>query len=207
MNRHLDEDAELFALGALEPDERGAAEQHIATCDDCAARVAAAEEVVAALAGTLPAYEPGLGDAGAAKRLSATALRWVGVAAVFAFAIAGALGWYGESMRAQRAQQDVALTALVHGHFNHVTLTKVDPDAPNAKLLFARNGSWMYLVVDRPVAGLRLVGTTPGQPDRLLGVTRSDGKLATLFVPQAGRFGGVGLADDSGVRARATLSY
>src|ERR1700688_4487918 len=47
---HVDENAELYALGTLSDSERAAVDAHVATCASCAQRVGEAEETVAALA-------------------------------------------------------------------------------------------------------------------------------------------------------------
>ncbi|MGH7729430.1 MAG: anti-sigma factor, partial [Vulcanimicrobiaceae bacterium] len=48
MSRHIEDAAELYALGALEPDEAAQVEAHLASgCDDCARRVGRAERMVA----------------------------------------------------------------------------------------------------------------------------------------------------------------
>ena len=44
---HLDDDAELYALGLLDADRGAAIEAHLAACDDCRARVVAAEAAAA----------------------------------------------------------------------------------------------------------------------------------------------------------------
>src|SRR5438552_18715103 len=46
---HVDENAELYALGTLSDSERAAVDAHVATCASCAHRVGEAEEAVAAL--------------------------------------------------------------------------------------------------------------------------------------------------------------
>jgi anti-sigma-K factor RskA len=47
VKRHIDELAELYALGSLEANERVAVERHIRGCTECADRVRAAEETIA----------------------------------------------------------------------------------------------------------------------------------------------------------------
>ena len=46
---HVDENAELYALGTLSDTDRAAVDAHVATCASCAQRVGEAEETVAAL--------------------------------------------------------------------------------------------------------------------------------------------------------------
>lgn len=63
-----DEDFDLYALGALEDDEKQAIESHIASCADCALKVAQARGRVAAISLAAPAVNP---SPGAKQRLLA----------------------------------------------------------------------------------------------------------------------------------------
>ncbi len=161
-DRHLGDDAELYALGALDGDEIAAAERHLAACDACAAQVARARDVVAALAAPLRAYPPpaiGFPPPAAVAPARAARPRWDRrLAALAAVAVLGLgiAGWQDVVLTRQRADADLALAAIVHGHFGHAGFTPGAPGAPAAKVLYARDGAWLYLVVDRPESGLRL---------------------------------------------------
>lgn len=222
---HLGEDAELYALGALDPGELQAAEAHLAGCGDCRVRVADAESVAAALASALPAYEPsdslrGRLIAGTpsdraprASRWAPRASRWtprapnwaMAAAAVFAFGF-GLLGWHDVSLQSQRAQSDAALTTIVHGHFNHTTLTKARASSPAAKVLYARDGTWLYAIVDRPVRGMRLIARYTTGSSRELGTFGSDGSVSTLFVHDPGSIAAVEIRDEAGTEGYATIA-
>lgn len=212
---HLGEDAELYALGALDPEELQAAEAHLAGCAECRARVADAESVVAALASALPAYEPsaslrrrvlGGTPAGRAERRVPGAPRWaMAAAAVFALGF-GLLGWHDVSLQSQRSQSDVALTAIVHGHFNHATLTKARASSPGAKVLYARDGTWLYAIVDRPVRGMRLIARYTTGSSRELGTFGSDGDVSTLFVRAPGSIAAIEIRDEAGTEGYATIA-
>jgi len=54
----LREQAELYVLGALPAAERASFEAHLATCDECRARVQSLSPVVTALAHVPPQYDP-----------------------------------------------------------------------------------------------------------------------------------------------------
>ncbi len=58
MKRHIDELAELYALGSLEADERAAVERHSRGCTACADRIRAAEETVAFISDLEAHHEP-----------------------------------------------------------------------------------------------------------------------------------------------------
>jgi hypothetical protein len=208
---HLGDDAELYALGALEPVERAAAEAHIAGCEGCAAQVARAEAVGAALAAALPLYEP---PAGLESRLlgrrpgnakARTVSAWLAVAAAAA-ALVGVLGWQDASLKAGQAREAAAFQTLVHSHFLHAPFTKLQPSAPDAKVLFARDGAWLYILVDRAAPGMRAVLRRHGA-DRDAGELHVDGSASSLFVSGAGRPDAVVLRDASGPQASAALAY
>ena len=60
MNGHptREEDFDLYALGALEGDEKRAIESHLASCADCGRRLAEARGRVALIALAAPRVEP-----------------------------------------------------------------------------------------------------------------------------------------------------
>lgn len=58
MSPHIDELAELYALGSLSAPERTAVERHLRKCARCADRVRAAEETVAFISDLEEHHEP-----------------------------------------------------------------------------------------------------------------------------------------------------
>jgi hypothetical protein len=208
---HLGDDAELYALGALDPVERAALEAHVRACSECAARVAEAETVAAALATTLPVYEP---PARLEERLLGRSMpshtrryaSWLTAVAAVAAVLIGVLGWQNATLRTERAQTTVALATIVHSHFLHVSMTKASSASPGAKVLYGRDGSWLYVVADRPEAGVRVVLTRQGVP-RDVGALQTTGGVSTLFVPEANRPDSVVLRDAEGIVGSATLAY
>lgn len=60
MNDHLqfDEDFDLYALGALDPEERAAFESHVESCMSCRRKLAAAQQRVGLLGLAAPALQP-----------------------------------------------------------------------------------------------------------------------------------------------------
>ncbi|MDB5070702.1 MAG: hypothetical protein JWM87_1813, partial [Candidatus Eremiobacteraeota bacterium] len=58
---HLDDDAELYALGLTDRERDAEIEAHLTSCAQCRTRVAAAEEAAAALAAALPPMPAGRG--------------------------------------------------------------------------------------------------------------------------------------------------
>ena len=58
MDRHVDELADLYALGALEPDEQSMVDRHLEQCEECRGRVAESRQVVAHLLWSPPQHDP-----------------------------------------------------------------------------------------------------------------------------------------------------
>jgi len=58
VKRHIDELAELYALGSLEAGDRAAVERHIRDCAQCADRIRAAEETIAFISDLETHHEP-----------------------------------------------------------------------------------------------------------------------------------------------------
>ena len=272
MSAHLGDDAELYALGLLEPERRAEIDAHVAGCADCLRLLGEAEATAAALADTLPSLPPsaaaasrfaaavsGLGsglasedfaqtdpgvaavDSGVARVRSGVAPagprvasafrgpgepRWgwfAGLAIAAALLVALGTSWYQiGSLRGQAQGTRIAVATLVHSHFLHVSMT-VAPAAGGlaAKVIYARDGSWLYVLVDgtqydRPAgdreAGgrtdgpLELTATIAGKPypcGRLV----LDGRTATLFIRPPGRPERVQLSRGGTILASATLAY
>ncbi len=57
-DEHVDDLIDLYALGALEPDEQGAVDQHLDECGRCRALLAQAKELVLLLAWTPDQHDP-----------------------------------------------------------------------------------------------------------------------------------------------------
>jgi len=219
MSGHV-EDLELYALGVLEPDERAAIDAHLATCAECSQRVGEAERIVAAL-------EPGMFDAPAqtaAPVVVPLRRRWFAdPAASFAWlasaaAIVVAVGFGGIAaneharMATMISSDDLIADTLVHSHFLHAAFVPVADDAPGAKVLYARDGSWLYVVVDGNRPGLRVActraapSTASGSID--LGEAQPRGSTSELFAHPPQRPGALQLLDTSGKQlASVILTY
>jgi hypothetical protein len=211
---HLGDDAELYPLGALDDGAARRVERHIAGCAPCAARVADAQFTAASLGSALPAAAP---PAALAQRLrnslgvpaAARAARWdlraLALAAALALALAG-LAWQSVSLRAQRASQAAAFATIVHSHFRHVTMEVRAPAPFGAKVLYAPDGSWIYVIADRPPAALRAFARTAGG-EIDLGPLERDGSVQTLLARPPARISTIDLRDGAATVASATLAY
>ena len=188
MTEHLGEDAELYPLGILDDDAARNVERHVASCSECAERVAQAQAVAASLAAALPLATP---SPALERRLRESArpqpsvklrgsLFPFALAAAFALAFLG-LGWQTLVLREQLQNEDVALVTMVHSHFNHVSMSPESANPVAAKILYARDGSWVYIIADKPGGVLHAIAhTAAGGAD--LGALGSAGETATLLV-------------------------
>jgi hypothetical protein len=193
---HLDDDAELYALGLTERARSAEIEAHIAECADCRARVIAAEAAGEALAATLPPV-----PAAPARRTWWPALA-TAAAVVFA-ATAGVQGAASYAARAELARTDVALTAIASSHFGHTTLTS--ESGVVAKAIYARDGAWCYIVATGAPSGAHVL-IRHGAAARDAGALGA-GSAATLFVRAPGRADEVSIVAGDRVIAHGAPVY
>jgi hypothetical protein len=137
---HIGESAELYAVGALDAAERAAVEAHIEGCVQCLRRVGEAEETVLALergfvaeparpAGKIVPFPP-----------RGIAPWWLAVAAAAAFIV-------GMLIPHAAPQHDAATLAMIGSHFSHAQFSG---SGPPAKVIYARDRSWYYVIVTGP---------------------------------------------------------
>ena len=202
--QHLDELAELYALGTLPDSERAAAETHIAACEACAHRVAEAEAVVAAMTPPdtpVPARLDRRVHASLRPRASARFFYPLVAAALILGLIPSAAFWQRDrDLRAADAARGQALTAMVNSHFLHAPFAKLAPDAPAAKVIFARTGAWFYVIA---LTGRNLTVAADG---RALGTLTGTGSERTLFLASPPKTNELLLKDGSRVLARAAIA-
>ena len=214
MTEHLGENAELYPLGLLDDDAARDIERHIALCSACAERVAQAQSVAASLAAALPVASP---SPALERRLRESARPRLGAAkaraSIFRFALAAAialiflgLGWQTLVLQQRLKAEDVALVTIVHSHFNHVSMAPESANPVAAKILYARDGSWIYIIADKPGGSLHAIAeTATGTID--LGVLTSTGKTASLLVHPRERITSIVLQRADTNVASAKLAY
>ena len=223
MSPHVSADAELYALGALEPDEQAQVAAHLAECSACANAVALAERRVAALDdAVIPQLEPparlgariAASARAAAPRRVVRPQRWfdargLAVAAsltVAAGVTAGALVQHSADSEAA-ARNGAVLATLANSHFLHVSLTPHDRSAPVSKAIYARDGAWIYVVIDNANCRCHVVARA-GSVQRDLGAPQAVGGSSALFTRAVAHPTSVELVADSGrTLADATLAY
>jgi len=226
--RHLGDLAELHALGALEPDERAFVEAHVASCARCGEALGAAEATVAALdEAFVPLVAPPerLGEriaasAGVAlvrplapqravRRSVSPSVRALATAAALAFAVGiggSALVERNADVR-EAGRQSAILATIANSHFNHVGFMARTAAAPVGKVLYARDGSWFYVIVDGVTCDCRVIARSAGG-ERDLGKLQVRGSTATLFVRDVPQPASLELVDATGkVVSAANLRY
>ena len=174
-NAHIGDDAELYAAGALTPDEQAAVDAHVAQCPECLRRVGEAEETVLALE-RVNAAQPILAPSVVRLRRRGVPSWWIPVAAAAALVV-------GLLIPRQAPQNDFATLAMLHSHFAHAQFTG---NGPPAKVLYARDRSWYYVIVEGQ-RSYEVYGVRSGASADL-GATQPKGQTSELFARNAARF-------------------
>ena len=213
MTEHLGEDAELYPLGVLDDVAARNVELHIELCSECAQRVEQAQAVAASLAAALPlaapspALERRLRESARAQPSAKFRARFVpfALAAAFALAFLG-LGWQALVLRERLQSDDVALVTMVRSHFNHVSMSPESANPVAAKVLYARDGSWLYVIADQPGGSLDAIARTATSSTDL-GRLTSNGETATLLARPRERIVSITLQRAGANVASAKLAY
>ncbi len=189
---HLEELAELYALGSLTAEEEVRLNAHIATCEECRKRVNDAEKVVARVA-TEQAKSRMPGRPVAISRRPSPVWRYaIGFAAGLILPL---LLLVPPALRARYNAQEshVAFSALVNSHFSHVAFVRRTADAPRAKLLYERTGAWLLVVALNSKSDLAVL-LRSGHTVRAAGTIHANLPDAEVFVPEPGAVSEVLLA-------------
>lgn len=210
---HVADLAESYALGALSPAESAQVLEHARECPECGDRVRAAEEAVTAMIEASDLREPPAvlrrWIAGSTASSPASLPRvWSGLAAALLLLWIVPAGWfYLRDRRAAAAlgEQSAAIHALVGSHFLHAEFVAGAPGAPAAKLIYARNGEWIYVVVDAPADDLQ-IGTASGNTIRILGRPTDVNGSSEFYARTRERMNGVLILRGGRVIARASMA-
>ncbi|MGC1381659.1 MAG: zf-HC2 domain-containing protein [Candidatus Baltobacteraceae bacterium] len=186
-DRHLGEAAELYAIGSLDADERAAVERHAADCPACLRLLGEAEEAVLALErGNLPISLPYRGGLRLPLERRDISAWWLAPAVAAALVV-------GLLLSRLQPQSDTATLAMVTSHFAHAQFSGTG--GPPAKVLYARDRSWYYIVV----AGTyryEVYGVRDGTSTHL-GNIEPSGNTSRLFTRTAAPFDRLELRDGS----------
>jgi hypothetical protein len=184
---HIDDLAELYALGVLDDAERAAVDAHLQTCVQCAQRVGEAEMIIAdtiAEREPPPSLDRRMHAALAPRRTSST--RWgVLVAAAFVLGLLpGVLfGMFANRPSGFDRDRDRAIAAMVNSHFLHAQFIPLTRDAPKAKVLYGRGKAWRFFVAQTMHA--YVVESEDNGQRTVLGTLHVSGNAAELFVDNA----------------------
>jgi hypothetical protein len=175
-DEHIGESAELYAIGALDPAERDAVDNHVAQCAACLRRVGEAEETVLALERG-NAIERRALAMGTRRRFVSRPVAWLLPLTAAAAFILGLL------LPRPAPQNDVATLAMIGSHFSHAQFVG---SGPPAKVIYARDRSWYYVIVEgRYRYGVYgIVGPTRVK----LGDTAPVGRTSELFTRGSGTY-------------------
>lgn len=207
-HEHIEELAELYALGALDDAERASVQAHVHSCAACAQRLGQAEAVIAELT---PEMEPPASlDVRVRQAFTpqprVAPMRWQGlVAAAFVIGLLPGLIFAALYRPAApfQADRDRAIAAMVNSHFSHAQFTALTPDAPKAKVLYGRGAQWRFFVAQSTRA--YAVQAQNANGTSVIATLHVSGDAAELFVPQSDARVYV-LLDGSRPVARVTLT-
>lgn len=211
---HVNEDAELYALGTLGALDAARVERHVRTCDECARRVAEAEAAVLCL------IEEGANDdrAGDDRSQAGRAMLFphkpagripaVAAAAAVAAILTFALTMLFAPMRERPAgvADRPALEAMLAGHFLHAPFVRRVDGAPAAKVIYAREGGWVYVIVSSGPEPLEVVAVTDGRRMQIASLEPSE-SVRSSFAAFTGRADSVELVYRGVAVATAHLAY
>lgn len=164
-NAHVGEDAELYALGELDAVLRDRVDRHVRACGECARRVGEAESAVLRL------VERDANDLEPQPlrpfRVRREAPVWRWAAAIAAAFVLGLIPWLVSLRGAAPPAPQLAMTAMLHGHFLHAPFAARTGAAPSAKAIYARNGAWVYVLVAPANDALDVVAVSNGKSSEL----------------------------------------
>jgi hypothetical protein len=216
---HIDELAELYALGSLDDLERVRVERHIATCRDCALRLQQAEQTITDLALAQPLHEPPDSlyarlQASVAATQQTTRRRSVWRPTFAAIAAAVILAFVPTWVAVDRTRDAVqamwadehALARIASTSFNHVEFMSPDHRPMGAKVLYGPHGDWYYVVVMRPKPNMHVAYVHGGHME-LLGTVATHGESGTLYLPVNHKMDELALVEGNTVVGNAYLVY
>ncbi len=215
MNEHVDDLAELYALGSLEDLDRARVERHTSSCAACAERVSEAEESVTRIAELQTMHEapPGLRTR-LHSSLALAHLRhaWVrSIPAAIAAALVLALipTWVAVDRTrtvAAMHQDEQALAKIASAPFARAQFMSPRNAPMDAKVLYGMHGDWYYVVVMHPKPGMQVAYVHEGKME-MLGTVATHGASGTLYLPVNHKMEELALVSDGAVIGDAHLAY
>jgi hypothetical protein len=134
---HIDHEAELYALGMLDDEERARIDEHLLTCEPCTVLVGNAEAALAALI-----------DSTQERRPKQRRAWWpIAVAAAFALATLGLLG-QNVILHGALSSDGSLLATMIDSHFDHAQFQAAGGHEIAAKAIYERHGKWYEILAD-----------------------------------------------------------
>jgi hypothetical protein len=206
VNRHIDELAELYALGTLDEEQRALVDAHAIECASCAMRLGEAESTIAIMERSAPvpaSLDRRMSGMFARRRPFALPALLAAAALIVALLVSARSWQFQRATQAFDTDRQQAVVAMVLGHFAHAPFQALTADAPKAKLIYAKNGAWVFAVAQtsRPLS----LHASTAHGEVALGTLHVAGNAAELFVPQAPSAAMYSLYDGNREIGRVTL--
>lgn len=217
---HIDDSAELYAIGALDDLERRRVDAHVATCAPCARLRGDAELAVTHAIEADPQYEPSL----ALRSRLATSLDgarpnvrrspqtgWLAVAAAFAILAlpTGFLVRNYASMHAEVANNQMLVQKMADGSLASATFEPIKPSMPamSAHVMYAKSGDFYAIVVKHPMHPLQVAYVHPDGTMETIGKIEMQGDMGVAVMPIDHKMLRLALIDGAHVVAEANLAF
>jgi len=220
MNDHIDDQAELYALGALDEIERTRIERHVSACASCARRLGEAEATVTVLAAAEPSHVPAEGLSRRMRgalppqpRKMQRGFHWQsGLVAVAALLVLTLIPvWVAvdrtRGRLAEMRQDEVALARIASSPFDRAGFAmRSEGGAMGARVLYGADGSWYYVVVMHPKPNMQVAYVHGGRME-MLGTVALHGESGSLYLPIKHKMEELALLDAGRVVGYAHLVY
>lgn len=211
MTEHIADSAALYALGLLDAPEASAVDLHVASCEACSQALAQAYDDLAAASAAQPQHvAPAALNARVQRIWSPTRVsRWsmgqfAALAAVLVLAILPTAYLLHQEQGMHHAMlADAGLfSRMASSPHRMVAFT----GSADAKVVYAKDGSWYGVIVRGATHPLRLVWMHDGQRT-MLGQVQMRGDVAMIYLPKSHRMDQLALADGDRVVAEANLVF
>jgi anti-sigma factor RsiW len=209
MTDHIGDDAALYALGMLEPDERDRIDAHAASCDACVRLLGQAEADVTAAILTQPIAAPPVADLASKRAAVAKPARYAMPVRALAAALVVALlplGYFYQQNRAMQVAMSMesdAMTRMAASPHKVVAFAGSD-----AKVIYGKDGSWYCVVVHGVRTPMNVMWMHDGTQTDLGRVTPMPHKdMALLYLPASHRMDQLALVSNGQIVAQAQLVF
>jgi hypothetical protein len=222
MTDHIGENAALFALGALDAEERAVVESHVDSCDACARLLARAQDDVTTIASAQTPHAPppelaariaAIGSSDTVTELRALPQRRWNMPSWALGAVAAVV--IGLLPTAYVVNQNIAMRQTIATEADamarvssspHKTVAFTGAPGTDAHVMYAPDGSWYCVVVRGITRPLHLVWPHDGKQE-VIGTAMPHGDVALVYLPSSRPMNELALMDDGTVVASAKLAF